>query len=264
VVIGGAEDKIGDQEILRLVADRVGRGRLVVMTCATEDPQGAWKRYREIFTKLGAKNLAHVDIRDRTAAEAAEVSEPIDGAKAVFFTGGDQLRITSHIGGTAAYRRILKVLEGGGIVAGTSAGAAVMSGTMLVEGRSENTPKVGDIVRMAPGLGLLANIVVDMHFSERGRLGRLIGAVAQNPRVLGIGIDEDTAALIEGDVMTVVGSGAIYVVDGRQSAHANVAEVAADETLSIENVTLHVLGGGRRYDLERRRPLPPVEQAQAA
>jgi cyanophycinase len=254
VVIGGAENKDGNPDILKDVAKRVGKGPLVIMTCATEEPQEAWERYRAVFTKLGVAELAHVDVRDRESALDPEVSAPLDNARGVFFTGGDQLRITSHIGGTPVYDRIRNVLERGGVVAGTSAGASVMSETMLVGGLSDNTPRVDEIVQMAPGLGFLHGAIVDMHFSERGRIGRLLGAVAQNPRVVGIGIDEDTAMVVKADCVEVLGSGAVWFLDGRRAGTTNVSDAMGDETLSIENVTLHVLGAGHHFDLANRRP----------
>jgi cyanophycinase len=254
IVIGGAEDKEQNPDILRYIADRVDGGTLVIMTCATEEPQEAWERYRKVFTKLGVTHLEHVDVRDRELALDPKLSEPIARARGVFFTGGDQLRITSHIGNTPVYERISKLLDRGGIVAGTSAGAAVMSETMLVEGESDNTPRIGDIARMAPGFGFLHGVVVDMHFSERGRMGRLLGAIAQNPRVLGIGIDEDTAMIVRSDCVEVLGSGAIWIVDGANAGSSNVTEGSSDETLSIENVTLHLLAEGHQYDLANRRP----------
>lgn len=255
LIIGGAEDKQGDQAILRCVADRVDGKRLVILTVATEEPEESWEKYRTVFTELGVKDLTHVDVRDRRQAMVADLSESIDGAGGVFFTGGDQLRITSHIGDTYVYRRIRNLLDRGGIVAGTSAGASVMSETMLVGGSSSNTPSIGEIVQMAPGLGFLDNAIVDQHFSERGRMGRLLGAVAQNPRVLGIGIDEDTAALVEDDCLSVVGTGATYIIDGSRAGNSNVAEGSPDDTLSIEDVMLHVLSKDHRFDLGERKPL---------
>jgi cyanophycinase len=254
IVIGGAENKDGNPEILEFVADRVGTGPLVVMTCATEDPEAAWRGYRKVFRKLGVKKLEHVDVRDRERGLDPALSEPIERARGVFFTGGDQLRITSHIGATPVYERIRGLLERGGVVAGTSAGASVMSDTMLVSGEGRNTPRIGEAVVMAPGLGFLSDAIIDMHFSERGRIGRLLGAIAQNPRTLGIGIDEDTAMAVHADCAEIIGSGGVWFVDGASAGSSNVAEGAEDETLSIENVVLHVLGAGRRFDLANRRP----------
>jgi len=130
----------------------------------------------------------------------------------------------------------------------------MMSETMLVGGESDNTPTVRDIVRMAPGLGFLPGAIVDQHFSERGRMGRLLGAVAQNPRVLGIGIDENTAALVEDGCLSVVGKGGVWILDGQRATGSNVAEGAPDETLAIENVIVHLISDGRRFDLRNRRP----------
>jgi cyanophycinase len=256
IVIGGAEEKDGNAEILGAIAKRVGDGRLVVMTCATEEPEAAWEKYRDAFRACGVRDLGHVDVRERREALDDERSRPIEGAAGVFFTGGDQLRITSHLGDTPAYRRIAALLDEGGIVAGTSAGAAVMSDTMLVDGQSETTPTIGEVVRLAPGLGFLQGAIVDMHFSERGRLGRLLGAIAQNSRMLGIGIDEDTAIEVSRSCLTVLGNGGVYITDGAKVTFSNVADASDDEVLTIDDVAVHLLNAGRRFDLAKRRPLP--------
>jgi cyanophycinase len=160
VLIGGAEEKGGDGGILERFAELVGRDPLVVLTAATSDPSGSWQRYKRAFTKLGVKKIKHVDVRDREQALTDEVSKVMDDANAVFFTGGDQLRITANLGDTPVYQRIRTLVDRGGVVAGTSAGAAVMSETMLIGGESDNTPRVGDIVQMAPGFGLLNGYIV--------------------------------------------------------------------------------------------------------
>ena len=126
---------------------------------------------------------------------------------------------------------------------------------MLVTGKNAASSRIGDL-HMAPGLGLIRDVIIDQHFAERGRFGRLIGAVAHNPRILGIGIDEDTAAVVEGDSFEVIGSGAVYVVDGARVSHCNLAEAEPDRVLSMHDVTVHVLGTGDRYDLRARRPKP--------
>ena len=254
LIIGGAEDKQDDKEILSTLAERVDGGRLVIATVATEDPEASWRKYQDVFGKLGVSDLTWVDVRDRAQALEPERSQTIEDAVGVFFTGGDQLRITAHIGDTPVFQRTRALLDRGGVVAGTSAGASVMSETMLVGGASANTPTVGEIVQMAPGLGFLPGAIVDQHFSERGRVGRLLGAVAQNPRVLGIGIDEDTATLVEDGHLSVVGSGGVYVFDGSHSKRSNIAEANPDETLRIEDVLLHILPNGARFDIEHRRP----------
>jgi cyanophycinase len=182
----------------------------------------------------------------------------MDDAAAIFFSGGDQLRITSQIGDTGIEAKVRALYERGGIIAGTSAGAAAMSETMLVKGTSGETHRIGDL-HMAPGLGLIRDVIIDQHFAERGRFGRLLGAVAHNPRVLGIGIDEDTAAVVENEQFEVIGSGAVYVVDGEHVSHSNLAEARPERVLSMHDVRVHVLGTGDRYDLAKRRPIPKRE-----
>jgi cyanophycinase len=173
----------------------------------------------------------------------------------VFFTGGDQMKITSQIGDTPIFERIREIYDDGGVIAGTSAGAAIMSETMLVEGGDENSHVIGGALRMAPGLGLIGGLIVDQHFTERGRFGRLLGAVAQNPKNLGIGIDEQTSIVVErGNGFYVLGSGAVYVLDGTGVTYSNIAEEDQKKTLSIYNVRMHMLSQGDRFDLLNRQP----------
>ena len=138
-------------------------------------------------------------------------------------------------------------------IAGTSAGASVMSETMLVKGPSAESYRIGEL-HMAPGLGLMRHVIIDQHFAERGRYGRLLGAVAHNPRLLGVGLDEDTALLVRGDSGRVLGSGAVYVVDGEEASHSNIAEAQPDRPLSIFDIRMHVLSSGDSFDFVRRRP----------
>jgi cyanophycinase len=152
------------------------------------------------------------------------------------------------------FARIREIYEAGGVIAGTSAGASAMSDTMLVRGSGDESYRIGD-VDMAPGLGLLPNVIIDQHFAERGRMGRLLGAVAQNPRVLGIGIDENTAIVVEDEAsFSVLGAGAVYVVDGSGITYSNIVEEKNDRPLSLYDVRLHVLSSGDNFDLRERRP----------
>jgi cyanophycinase len=195
-----------------------------------------------------------MDIRTRTETSSEEKLRLLDGATGVFFTGGDQLRITSQMGDTPVMSRILDIYRKGGVIAGTSAGASAMCETMLVKGTSRESYRIGDLY-MAPGLGLIQDVIIDQHFAERGRMGRLLGAVAQNPRMLGIGIDEDTAISVEnGEEFRVLGSGAVSVVDGEGVTYSNIAEEREDRALSIYDVKLHILSHGDSFDLLRRRP----------
>ncbi|ARO33751.1 cyanophycinase (plasmid) [Rhizobium sp. NXC14] len=254
IIIGGHEDHDGDRVILKEVASRIKDGKLVLATVASHEPDGYLEKYRSSFAELGVPDVTELYIDERDQAAMDEKLDGLRQVRAVFFSGGDQLRITSLVGDTPIYRQIHDIFAGGGVIAGTSAGASAMSETMLVRGRNASSFRIGDI-SMATGLGLLPNVIIDQHFAERGRIGRLIGAVSQNPRVLGIGIDEDTAIVVQGHQFRVIGSGAVYLVDGGDVTHSNIAEASPEEALSIYDLRLHVLGSGDRFDLETRRPV---------
>ena len=267
IIIGGAEKKDPERTILKEVARQAGGGKLVVVTVATEDPEEVWKEYRKIFQELGVKKIDHLDVRIREEATSEERVKILDGAKVVFFTGGDQLKITSQLGDSAVYQTVEKIFQEGGTVAGTSAGASVMSETMLVSGDADQSHQISKLIAMAPGLGLIQDVVVDQHFAERGRLSRLLGAIAQNPRYMGMGIDENTAVVVRGQELEVIGAGAVYVLDGSGSTYSNLAESDEDmdKTMAVFDVKLHVLSEGNRFNLEERRPsLPPKPEEVAA
>ncbi|HEY0012082.1 MAG TPA: cyanophycinase [Allosphingosinicella sp.] len=258
IIIGGHEDRDPDRDrvILKEVARHVRGGKLVLATVASHQPEGYFDEYDKAFADLDVGELVELYVEDRNEASDREKLTVLDEAAAIFFSGGDQLRITSQIGDTGIEAKVRAIYERGGVIAGTSAGASVMSDTMLVKGTSSETHRIGDL-HMAPGLGLIRNVIIDQHFAERGRFGRLIGAVAHNPRCLGMGIDEDTAAVVRDDVFEVVGSGAVYVVDGTGVTYSNLAEESPDNVLSMHDVRVHVLGNGNRFDLRTRKPLPP-------
>jgi cyanophycinase len=238
IIIGGHEDKDGERVILRAIAKRLGGGKLVIATVASHQPEGYFTTYQAAFGGIGVDNLVELYVNDRGETLDHDLLAKFDGAAGVFFSGGDQLRISSQIG----------------------AGASVMSETMLVKGPSTASHRIGDL-HMAPGLGLVRDAIIDQHFAERGRMGRLLGAVAQNPRVLGIGIDEDTAIVLEAGVARVCGSGAVYIVDGSGVTHSNIAEARPERTLSMFGVRLNVLATGDRFDLAKRRPVLPAPDA---
>jgi cyanophycinase len=257
LIVGGHEDKKGDKLILCELVRLSSSAPLVVATLASRDAAAElWENYRRIFTDLGAEQIAHLDIESRGEAGNAARLEVVARAGAIFFTGGDQLQLTSQLGGTPLCDHIQAFYyERGGVIAGTSAGASVMCETMLVSGNGDETHKIGDTLRMAPGLGFVKDMIIDQHFAERGRIGRLLAAVAQNPRLLGVGIDEDTAIVIEGEEsFRVLGSGAVYVIDGRGVSETNISEKDPQCTLSIFDVRLHLLSQGSTFDLKSRRP----------
>lgn len=253
VIIGGREDREGERVILREIARRLDGGKLVLATIASHEPEGYFEEYERAFADLGIRDIVELYIEERAETLDEAKLAAFDGAAGVFFSGGDQLRITSQIGDTPIERRVREIFEQGGVIAGTSAGASAMSDTMLVRGSNNESYRIGDL-HMAPGLGLIRDVIIDQHFAERGRIGRLLGAVARNPRVLGIGIDEDTAIVVEGSMFDVFGSGAVYVVDGAGVTHSNIAEAEPERTLSIYDVRLHVLSAGDGFDLAARRP----------
>ena len=257
IIIGGHEDRDpkGDRKILREVARRVRGGKLVLATVASHQPEGYFEDYQKAFADLDIGELVELYVEDRSEAGNRDKLSVIDDAAGIFFSGGDQLRITSQIGDTGIEAKVRALHERGGVIAGTSAGASAMSDTMLVRGTSSETHRIGDL-HMSPGLGLIRDVIIDQHFAERGRFGRLLGAVAHNPRVLGMGIDEDTAAIVDGDSFEVVGSGAVYVVDGEHVSHSNVAEARPERVLSMHDVRVHVLGSGDRFDIKSRKPSP--------
>lgn len=264
IIVGGHEDKEGEKKILRLIAERAKGKKLVVATVATDEPEETWREYRALFTKLGVRNVEHLDIRTREQALSDTCSDYLKDAAVVFFTGGDQLKITSQLGDSVVYRQLHLLLENGGTVAGTSAGASVMSTTMLISGAGDQSPEVQDAVHMAPGFGFLPDAVIDQHFAERGRVGRLFAAIAQNPRLLGIGLDEDTAILVDGnEQFEVVGNGSVYVLDASKMSYSNLAESDLETKLTGFDVKLHLLSEGYRYDLQNRRPCLPDSKDKA-
>lgn len=254
VIIGGAEDKAGRKTILKHVVDIVKEkeGRLVVLTTATEKPHEVGDNYRTVFESLGLNNIDVLNINSRDEANLDENAERIRSSGGIFFTGGDQLRITSILGGTKANAALHEVYSKGVVIVGTSAGASVMSNTMVVEGEN-NEPARKCTLKMAPGLGLLEEAIIDQHFEQRGRIGRLLCGVAENPFMLGIGIDEDTAIRVYPDAhFEVLGTNAVTVVDGSTIESSNVSELKPDEILAITGVTLHVLPYGYGFDMKKR------------
>ncbi len=254
-VIGGAEDRQETKIILSHLAERVGAGKLVISTLASEYGEELWEIYRKLFSSMGVKHLKHLGIDHRDESSEDPRLGILSDATAVFFTGGDQLRITTRLGGTALSERIEEIYNRGGIIGGTSAGATALGEMMLVGTPGGGISKVGDVLQMTPGLGLAKNMIIDQHFSERGRIRRLLGAVAQNPRMLGVGIDEDTAVVVENDGMFyALGSGAVYVVDGHDLSYTNISEASFSRALSVFGVKLHVLSSGDRFDAHSRLP----------
>jgi cyanophycinase len=260
ILIGGHEDKEGDKIILRAVAKEAGRGKLVVATVATETPKDLFNEYNDVFRSIGVRHVHHLSFETREEAMRDSTLRVLDDARVVFFTGGDQLKITSQIGDTPIYSRVKEIFQAGGTLAGTSAGASVMTETMVVSGTSDDTNKIGDLIKLAPGFGFVGGVVVDQHFAQRGRVARLLGVVAQNPRILGIGIDENAAVRIRRGSFQCIGDNAVYVLDASKMQFTNVAEGDPDESLCVYGVRIHVMNQSDKFNLKSRRPRHfPVE-----
>ena len=255
LIIGGREDKENGKLILRRLVDLAEGRKIVVATLASEEPQEVFKSYEPVLRGIGARHVYHLAIESREDAHSERAMRVLEDAAVVFLTGGDQLRITSAVGDSPVFSRIFEIFVNGGVIAGTSAGAAVMSETMIVNGEAEDSHKIGSLLQLAPGFGFAKDMIVDQHFAERGRVSRLLAVVAQNPRVLGIGIDENTAIEMKADrEFSVLGDGGVTVLDGRTVTDSNIATEATDRTMSIFNVTLHLLSQGDRFDIRRREP----------
>jgi cyanophycinase len=256
MIIGGAEDRTGDCQILREFVRRSGArdARIVVLTAATSEPEASGKTYIEVFERLGAADVRVVDTRDRQDAEKPEGVNAIAQATGIFFTGGDQARIVRAIKDTILDDAIRKRYKEGAVVGGTSAGAAMMPDKMIVDGDSETSPRA-DVVQMGEGMGFLPGVVIDQHFAQRGRLGRLLSALLLEPSDLGFGIDENTAMVVVDDEFTVIGEGAVTVVDESATTYNNLEKLLNDEPLAVFGVKLHILPQGYRFNLKTREAL---------
>jgi cyanophycinase len=258
IVIGGAEDKKGGCAILNEFVRLSGgpKARIVILTVASEHPREVGAEYLEVLQRIGAKQVQVYDVRERNQAHHVELVEALANATGVFFTGGDQLRVTSLLGGTPADQILHRRHEEGLVLAGTSAGASMMSSTMIVQGHSEATPRLG-IVKIGPGMEFMRGTIIDQHFAQRGRGGRLLAALAQYPHQLGIGIDEDTAMVVQGEEFEVIGCGAVVVFDAGATTYNDALQRHERERLAICDVKLHVLTAGFRFSMVERRPIPP-------
>jgi cyanophycinase len=253
IVIGGAEDKVRDRVILgRFVALAGGRdARIAVIATASSLGLEAGERYRAVFGELGAAETVPLNAVTRMQANDEHNARIIRDSTGIFLTGGNQLRLSSMLGGTRLADAIMTRFMAGAVVAGTSAGASAVSSHMIAFGASGATPK-HRMAQIAAGLGLLSGVIVDQHFQQRNRLGRLLSLIAQNPSLLGLGVDEDTAGVVGPDqVMEVIGRGSITVVDGAAS-ETDAWEIRGHRPLMISGVVLHSLPAGYRFDLRRR------------
>ncbi|MBI4260570.1 MAG: cyanophycinase [Actinobacteria bacterium] len=266
MVIGGAEDKFRDRVILARFTELAGApgGHVSVISTASELGEAATEFYRELFVSMGIASVSGLRPLTREEANRDDHAAALQGVTGIFLTGGNQLRLSSVVGGTALGRAVVAAHAGGAVVAGTSAGASAVSSHMVAFGSSGATPK-HRMVHMSAGLGLLSNVVIDQHFEQRTRLGRLLAVVAQSPSLVGLGLDEDTAAVVHADdTLEVIGRGSVTVVDGSRMV-TDAFRTKGYRPMMVSGAVLHSLPAGYRFDLRTRElltvPDPNAERA---
>ena len=256
--IGGAEKKAGGRAVLsRFVALAGGPdARVVVLpTASTMADTGA--RYQRHFGELGVRHVDVLQVAERDDARRDDYLAALEGATGIFLTGGNQLRLSTILGGTPLAQAIRKGNAQGTVVAGTSAGAAVMPEHMIASGSTGPTPTT-ESVTLAPGLGLTNRLIIDQHFRQRDRLGRLLTAVSYNPFAIGVGIDEDTALVLQPDrTFEIIGSGTVTVVDPSELSYSSMDSARRGQPVSLIGLRVHVLAAGCTYDKESRTASAP-------
>jgi len=253
IPIGGAEDKLSNPQILSRFLELCGgeSAHIAIIPTASE-LEDTGPHYERLFRRLGVAHAEALPIVRRSEGDSNGFLDVIKEADGVFMTGGNQLRLSTTLGGTKVARLIRRRNASGMHVAGTSAGAAFLPEHMIAGGDEGTTPRP-DMVTLAPGLGLTNHLIVDQHFRERDRLGRLLTALAYNPFAVGIGLDEDTAAFLRADnTLEVVGSGGITVVDPSGIEHSSMDQARRNEPVSLIGVTLHILVAGGSFDMNTR------------
>lgn len=271
ISIGGAEDKGTDLElgiinrnnlnffelgILNRIVEEVGGKdkRIEVVTTASSIPEEVGDNYIGAFSKLGCNNIGHMPIRNREDASGEAYLERLKVCDALMFSGGNQLRLTAMFGGTTFLEILHKRYQNEKfVIAGTSAGAMAMSNTMIYQGNATTAHLKGE-VKITTGLAFLKDVIIDSHFNKRGRFPRLAQAVAANPSAIGIGLGEDTGVIVtNGNELEAIGSGAVIIIDGHNIRHTNIADIEEGSPFSVENLLVHILERGNKFNLNARK-----------
>jgi len=254
VPIGGAEEKFHNPEILdRFIEICGGKSARIAIIPTASELSDTGTNYEKLFRRIGVKHAQVLQMEKRSDCQNGEYTEYIEKSDGVFMTGGNQLRLSTTLGGTPVAQAIRRRNAAGMHVAGTSAGAAFMPEHMIAGGDEGSTPSP-TMVTMAPGLGLTNSFIVDQHFRQRDRLGRLLTALAYNPFAIGIGLDEDTAAFIQpGDDLEVVGSGGITIIDPTNLSYSSMDRARRGDPVSLIGVKLHILIAGGRFEKDSRQ-----------
>ena len=255
IPIGG---NIGNSDILAQFVSLCGgrQARIVIIPTASSDPDTG-RDYERLFREMGALDAKAIGIERRSDADDQDYLDLLERADGVFLTGGNQLKLSTTLGGTPVAKLLRRRNAHGQHVAGTSAGAAFLSEHMIAFGEEGPTPKVA-MATLAPGLGLTNRVVIDQHFRQRDRLGRLLMALALNPFAVGLGLDEDTAGFVDpDDVIRVVGAGAVTVVDVSAVEHSSMGTAESGDAICLTGIRLHVLTAGATFNLHTRKASPP-------
>jgi cyanophycinase len=260
MVIGGAEDKVNGCEILRAFFESAGgqQASIGIVPCASQEPSVVGDRYHKIFQGMGARQVQVLDIRQPRECDEEKWLNILERCTGIFITGGDQQRLCDLIGESKFIASIKQRIDEQGdlVMAGTSAGAAIVGEKMIAGGSSGESPNQL-LVDLTDGLGIFPDLLVDQHFHNRNRMARLMSAIAAHPDKLGIGIDEDTCAAFDGDgTFKAIGKGTITIIDPRGLTHTNYLDVVKSSPLSLHNLTVHVLSKGDRYNYQHRTVLP--------
>lgn len=271
ISIGGAEDKGTDLElgviqrnnlnffemgILKRFVKEVGSldARIEVVTTASSIPVEVGENYLSALTKIGCTNVGIIDVRERKQAMDSQTVQRLKDTDALMFSGGNQLRLTAIFGGTE-FLDILKrrYREENFVIAGTSAGAMAMSSTMIYQGDAERAHLKGE-VKITTGLAFIDGVIIDSHFNKRGRFARLAQAVAANPSCVGIGLSEDTGVIVtNGTQLETIGSGAVFLFDGRKIEQSNIADIEEGSPFSVENLVVHIMESGDFFNLDSHK-----------
>jgi cyanophycinase len=262
VAVGGNEDKEHDLYVLRRMVSLIKKRSILieVITTASEMPEETSKMYQRAFDKISNTTVQFMHIHTREQAETNQYIQRLKKCHIIFFTGGDQLRITSILGGTIFLKTILnKFYTEDCIVAGTSAGATAMSQTMIYDGESSEALVKG-AVKITAGIGLIQNVVIDSHFIKRGRFSRLMEIITSNPGHIGIGLGEDTGIIIrKGCLLEAIGNGLVVVFNGKHIRYSNISSIDTGEAIAVENMHVHTLVDGYGYNLSSEKFLIPIQ-----
>lgn len=254
VAIGGNEDKARDLKVLKAVVDEAKgtRSRVVVVTTASMEPEARKRDYSRAFEAMGIRDFTFIYIDKRDQAFDPAIYRKLNKADVVFFSGGDQLRLTSLLAGTPFLTAVRQLHKNGAVIGGTSAGGAVLSDLMIYGGVSEQAARKGEIL-LTSGFRFVDRVAFDTHFLNRERLPRLFNIVASNPEILGIGMDEDTGVIFHrsSDTLRVVGSGKVTIVDGTR-IHSDFHTVGRGEAARFGNTTVHTLSAGDRFNIRAK------------